>query len=162
VARRDVQRCLGRAGVLGLVAPAVVVGVGLDRPADEERGAIEGLRQRSARGAKPELVADPDGRLTVLSAAGIGVGSWATSVPPRKIAGVMLGVESVRSVQCTSTPLAGAVGEPSKAKPPTPAPLPSGIRLWSAPNVTAARAPAGTSSSMHRRANANRTAMTAL
>ena len=83
-------------------------------------------------------------------------------MPPRKTAGATLGVEFVRSVQCTSTPLAGAVGEAEEAPQPTRAPLPSGIRLGSAPNVTAARAAAGTSSSTQRRAAENRTAMAAL
>ena len=68
---------------------------------------------------------------------------------------------SVLSVQCTSTPVKGAVGEARDASQHDGA-LPSGVWVRSAPNVVAARAPAGTSSSAHRRARENRTAMAAL
>ena len=79
-----------------------------------------------------------------------------------KTAGATLAVVSVRSVQRTSTPSAGAVGEAEEASQHPTARCRRASGRRSAPNVTAARAPAGTSSSMHRRAAENRTAMAAL
>ena len=159
---RDVQRRLGRAGVLALVAPAVVVGVGLDDAGDEQRGAVERLRHRA------ELVRTRSGRRR----------GWA-GAPARRWR------SSIQRPSCTPRVQHGRRQRDRRRRAPQRpahehavdrrrrrgrgsgratrrACLPSGVRAAVAPNVTAARAPAGTSSSTPRRASENRTAMTAL
>ena len=148
-ARRDVQGGLGRARVLGLVAVAVVVGVGLDDPADEQRRAVERVRH-GADLMEADLVARPD-RAAALRHPWP---SCAASERDRSAVphgrGDRHGGSRAAQRPAHEHAVAGAVGLARKASAQHPGvSLATGASTAGAPNVVAARAPAGTSSSTH-------------
>src|SRR5207249_2647066 len=118
----------------------------------------------SERGRLPPVACTPRrspariGRRTSAAVSGIAVvvaASEPTREAPRYAAGCTPTPDvSVLSDQCTNTPVKGAVGDAKDASQHDGA-LPSGVWPRSAPNVTAARAPAGTSSSAQSRASGN-------